>query len=663
MKNRLSISVAICTHERFAQLSACLKSLAKQQSIIRSSRIKILVLDNSYTELTQLGLKDLPEWKNLNNKKYFKLSSIGLSDARNFALKKSKTDFVLYLDDDATICENYLQKWLDFVDDFPNVAMAGGPILPIWEGQKPEWLTKYIEMALPSVTWEGNFPRSLTKDEWVAGANFLVNRRLALSVGGFNNSLGRKGHLLLSNEEIEMAQKFKELGCDIFWNPSSSVLHPVTKNRLTKDYSIRRFAWQSVSNVFMNRESEEKTFDDFFVHYGLDFGQIQSLKDTLKTFEKVNGMDKTLKMIQGLTEWMLESGKLFNEPKLETTFESISHKKRSNAIFLDYNGHKSLLDFISINDNVDCEVLPNLWVNEDKRDLFKTEFISLGEKYDTIILGNLDMFLDVYGAEKTSKLIETVAKQSEVKCIIHRGIYSHEISTISKLIPTKNVEFITYSYNLREYYRNAINLTLWPLPPDYKIISTEVTSKINSSDDILNIGIFGDSRIEKNVLGQLDLYERVHKLTNGKSDLTMKIFGTESDESQTIKTIKSKVLNKDFAIDLEVRYSKFSDKEIRELINKAEAFLWSPLSISYAECSSLYLQSILLSGKVILTNDIGIKSSSSFDTDFSSQFINIDGLDANMFYQKMKKFQDYKTRIFNQEDILISIKSFYRNLF
>ena len=165
------------------------------------------------------------------------------------------------------------------------------------------------------------------------------------------------------------------------------------------------------------------------------------------------------------------------------------------------------------------------------------------------------------------------------------------------------------------------------------------------------------------MLGQLDLYERVHKLTNGKSDLTMKIFGTESDESQTIKTIKSKVLNKDFAIDLEVRYSKFSDKEIRELINKAEAFLWSPLSISYAECSSLYLQSILLSGKVILTNDIGIKSSSSFDTDFSSQFINIDGLDANMFYQKMKKFQDYKTRIFNQEDILISIKSFYRNLF
>ena len=64
---------------------------------------------------------------------------------------------------------------------------------------------------------------------------------------------------------------------------------------------------------------------------------------------------------------------------------------------------------------------------------------------------------------------------------------------------------------MRENYRNAINLTLWPLPPDYKLISTEVTSKINSSDDILNIGIYGDSRFEKNMVGQLDLYERVHK--------------------------------------------------------------------------------------------------------------------------------------------------------
>ncbi len=663
MKRRLSLTVAICTHERFAQLSSCIASLAKEQSLLRTSRVKLLVLDNSFTNSTQLGLRDLTEWKNLSNKKYFRLSSIGLSDARNFALSKSRTDFVLYLDDDATICENYLQKWLDFIDDFPNVAMAGGPIIPVWEGQKPKWLTKYMEMALPSVMWEGDFPRPLAENEWIAGANFLVNRRLALSVKGFNNTLGRKGHLLLSNEEIDMANKIKDLGCEIFWNPSSSVLHPVTKNRLTKDYSIRRFVWQSVSNVFMNSSTEEKTFEDFFINYGLGLGQVQSLKNTIKTFEKENGVDKTIKMIQGLTEWILVSGKIFDETELETTLESITYKKKSNAIFLDYIGHKSILDYVSISDNVDCEILPNLWVDEDQRDAFRTKLISLGEKYNTVILGNLDMLLDVYGTDTTAKLIESLARECQVKCVIHRGIYFNEISTLSRLTPTENVEFIVYSNNLRNYYKNIVNLAMWPLPPDYRLISNDEQSSVKAPGSILNIGIFGDVRIEKNVQGQIELYKRIHKLTNGEIHLKMKIFGSAPDTSMILNIIKSNALNKEFGSDYEVRNTRYLDKEIREVINNSDAFLWSPLSISYAECASLYLHTLILSGKVILTNDIGIKSSNSFDKDYSQHFINVEGLDSSAFLKELEKFNDYKNTLFKQRDLKNSINLFYRNLF
>jgi GT2 family glycosyltransferase len=663
MKRRLSLTVAVCTHERFEQLSSCLISLAQEQSLLRTSRVKFLVLDNSYTNLTQLGLRDLPEWKNLSGKKYFRLSSIGLSDARNFALSKSKTDFVLYLDDDATICENYLQNWLDFIDDFPNVAMAGGPIIPVWEGQKPKWLTKHIEMALPSVMWEGDFPRPLAANEWVAGANFLVNRRLALSVKGFNNSLGRKGHLLLSNEEIDIAYKIKDLGCEIFWNPSSSVLHPVTKNRLTKDYSIRRFVWQSVSNVFMNRSTEVKTFEDFFVNYGLDLGQVQLLKNTIKTFEKDNGIDKTIKMIQGLTEWMLVSGKIFDETELETTLESVTYKKKSNAVFLDYVGHKSIMDYLSINDNIDCEILPNLWVDTDQRHAFKTKLISLGEKYNTVIIGNLDMLLDVYGTGITAKLIESLAKECQVKCVIHRGIYFNETSTISKLVPTKNVEFIVYSRNLRDYYKNLMNLALWPLPPDYRLIPIEQQSSAKAPGGILNIGIFGDARTEKNVQGQINLCNRINKLMNGEIYLAMKIFGADQDTSQIINKLKSNAPNKEFGFDYEVRNTRYSDKEIREVINKSDAFLWSPLSISYAECASLYLYTIILSGKVILTNDIGIKASNSFDKDYSQHFINIEGLDSRAFLKELEKFYEYKNTLFKQRDLINCISLFYRNLF
>jgi GT2 family glycosyltransferase len=663
MRRMLSLTVAVCTHERFTQLSSCLISLAKEISLLKTSRVKLLVLDNSYTDSTQLGLKDLTEWKNLNNKKYFRLSSIGLSDARNFALSKSKTDFVLYLDDDAIICEKYLKTWLDFIDDFPNVAMAGGPIIPVWEGQKPKWLTKYIEMALPSVIWEGDFPRPLAENEWVAGANFLVNRRLALSVKGFNNSLGRKGHLLLSNEEIDLANKIKDLGCEIFWNPTSSVLHPVTKNRLTKDYSIRRFGWQSVSNVFMTSSTEEKTFEEFFINYGLDLGQVQSLKNTIKAFEKDNGVDKTIKMLQGLTEWMLVSGKIFNETELETSLESINYKKKSNAIFLDYVGHKDILDFISINNNIDCEILPNLWVEEDQRDKFKTKLIRLGEKYNNVILGNLDMLLDVYGKDITAKLIESLAKECQVKCVIHRGIYFNEISTISKLIPTKNVEFIVYSSNLMDYYKNVMNLTLWPLPTSYRLISIEEHSSFKAPGSKLNIGIYGDSRAEKNIQGQLDLLNRIKKLTYGEVSLTMKIFGNDPDTSQILNSPIFSTLNKEIRFDYEVRNTRYPDKEIREVIKKSDAFLWSPLSIAYAECASLFLSTIILSGKVILTNDIGIRASTSFDKDYSQHFINIEGLDSSTFLKEIEKFNEYKSTLFRQEDLINSIKLFYKNLF
>src|SRR3989338_9949342 len=51
------------------------------------------------------------------------------SENRNRGIRKASGDTIVFLDDDATIKEDYLEKLEEFLEKHPNVDVVGGPQL------------------------------------------------------------------------------------------------------------------------------------------------------------------------------------------------------------------------------------------------------------------------------------------------------------------------------------------------------------------------------------------------------------------------------------------------------------------------------------------------------------------------------------------------------
>ena len=64
----------------------------------------------------------------------------GLSHARNRAIAEATGDYILWTDDDVTVCRDWLVVYTDAFRRWPDAAVFGGPIQPWFDGTPPAWL-------------------------------------------------------------------------------------------------------------------------------------------------------------------------------------------------------------------------------------------------------------------------------------------------------------------------------------------------------------------------------------------------------------------------------------------------------------------------------------------------------------------------------------------
>ena len=81
-----------------------------------------------------------------------------------------------------------------------DVGVIGGDVIPIWEADRPDWLTDTLLRPLSAgLKWSAE-PRFLRSGEWLIEVNSAYQREALLSIGGFPEHLGRVGDSLLSGE-------------------------------------------------------------------------------------------------------------------------------------------------------------------------------------------------------------------------------------------------------------------------------------------------------------------------------------------------------------------------------------------------------------------------------------------------------------------------------
>lgn len=223
------VTVAICTRNRAALLGKAIRSVLSQAN----PETEILIVDNGSTDDTARLTAEIAAASSMVN--YLQESAAGLSHARNTALRMAKGEWVVFLDDDATVEPGWLATYAAFFANPPNphAGCVGGPILPVYEVPPPAWLPdEQIHPQFTQNAWPCRPGENLT------GCNFAVRREPSLAIGGFNHRLGHRGKRSGAYEEVDLTERLQHAGWQSWWLDGARVRHLVAAERLKLGWQI-----------------------------------------------------------------------------------------------------------------------------------------------------------------------------------------------------------------------------------------------------------------------------------------------------------------------------------------------------------------------------------------------------------------------------------------
>ena len=240
-----SIGVIMCayTDKRWDDVLAAYHSLVRQS--VPADEI-VLVVDHNPALLARLQ-RELSAAVVVANS-----HARGLSGARNTGVAATSSDLVLFLDDDATADEKWIEHMsAPFVDDA--VVGVGGWAVPAWDAPgRPGWFPESFLWVVGS-SYEGQ-PTTPTEIRNPLGCAMAFRRTALKSTNGFSDGIGRVGTHPLGCEETELSVRITRAveGSRIVGEPAAVVTHRVTQARMTSRYFLRRCYWEGVSKAVVS---------------------------------------------------------------------------------------------------------------------------------------------------------------------------------------------------------------------------------------------------------------------------------------------------------------------------------------------------------------------------------------------------------------------------
>jgi succinoglycan biosynthesis protein ExoM len=159
------ISVLVCTYKRPILLKNCIESILNQ---ITTYHYEIIVCDNDIEETAKDVVSDF------SNIFYYVQPAKGLANIRNFAISKSNSEFILFIDDDEYASPNWISSMMQCQLNFNADVVLGGLVYEV-----PENFPSYIKKSChfkPRIRLDGK--RAKLNDGYTG--NTLVKRDLFL---------------------------------------------------------------------------------------------------------------------------------------------------------------------------------------------------------------------------------------------------------------------------------------------------------------------------------------------------------------------------------------------------------------------------------------------------------------------------------------------------
>lgn len=176
----------------------------------------------------------------------------GLSGARNTGVELSRSDVVVFLDDDACPAPGWLDALLAPYAE-PAVVAVGGAADPVWPDAsgRPAHLPRELDWVV-GCSYTGQ-PEQTADVRNLMGCSMSFRRDVLLAVGGFDEEAGRVGTIPVGCEETDACIRTHQRvpGSRIVLVPASRVHHRVSPDRTAWAYLRSRCRAEGRSKAAM----------------------------------------------------------------------------------------------------------------------------------------------------------------------------------------------------------------------------------------------------------------------------------------------------------------------------------------------------------------------------------------------------------------------------
>lgn len=245
---RKKLSIIIPTLNRADLLKQTLESIHKQT--FSKEDFEVIVIDNGSVDHTKEVCVDYQ--KVSGNLRYIYDNRPGLHIGRNRGYLESKSDILVYADDDIIAYSSWLEAIYEGFKDEKTV-LIGGNNYPYFECAPPRWLEelwiynereKAKRLETHSIIIMGNEPRRV-KPGMVFGCNFAIRKKIVKEAGGFHPDGVPDIYLKYRGDgESYVTSYINRYNMKVMFYPEALVYHMVTKQRMTKQY-VQKVAYRS----------------------------------------------------------------------------------------------------------------------------------------------------------------------------------------------------------------------------------------------------------------------------------------------------------------------------------------------------------------------------------------------------------------------------------